>query len=130
MGDDDLKFKHPFSCIVSGPIKSGKTSLCIRFVQNFDALCTEREIGGGITWCYSEKTTVPQRQPFPSNTTCHEGVPQNFGGGGKPRLVILDDLLNNVYSKQVCKFVYETQSSQKYQRDFDYAKFVSSAALL
>jgi len=40
---------------------------------------------------------------LPSNTTDHEGVPENFGGGsGKPRLVILDDLLNDVYSKQVC----------------------------
>jgi len=42
-----------------------------------------------------------------SNTTHHEGVPENFGGGGggggKPRLVILDDLLNDVYSKQVCE---------------------------
>ena len=35
----------------------------------------------------------------------HEGVPENFGGdgGGKPCLVILDDLLIDVYSKQVCE---------------------------
>jgi len=37
------------------------------------------------------------------NTTYHEGVRVNFGeGGGKPCFVILDDLLNEVYSKQVC----------------------------
>jgi len=103
MGDDNIKFNHPFSGIVSGPSKSGKTSFCIRLLQNLDALCTEREIGGGIIWCYSEKTAVPERQQLPSNTIYHEGVPENFvGGSGKPRLVILDDLLNDIYSKQVC----------------------------
>jgi len=54
-------------------------------------------------WCYSEKTAVPERQQLPSNTTYQEGVAENFGGGGgKPCLVFLDDLLNDVYSKQVC----------------------------
>jgi len=102
MRDDGLKFKHPLSCIVIGPSKSGKTSFCVRFLQNLDALCTESEFGGGNIWCYSEKTAVPKRQHLPSNTTYHEGVPENFGGGGKPRLVILDDLLNDVYSKEMC----------------------------
>jgi len=101
MGDVDLKFKNPFSCIVSGPSKSGKTSFCIRLLQNIDVLCNEREFGGGIIWCYIEKTAIPESQQLPSNTTYHEGVPENFSGGGKPCLVILDDLLNYVYSKQV-----------------------------
>ena len=34
----------------------------------------------------------------------HEGVPEDFGSAnGEPSLVILDDLLTDVYSKQVCK---------------------------
>jgi len=102
MSDDDLKFKYLFSCIVGGPSKSGKTSFCIRKLQKIAALCTEREFGGSNIWCYSEKTPVPSRRLLPSNTTYHEGVPEKFGGGGQPRLMILDDLLNDVYSKQVC----------------------------
>jgi len=104
MGDDDLKFRHPFLCIVSGRSKSGKTSFCIRLLQNLDALCSERELDGGIVWCNSEETAVPKRQQLPTNTTYDEGVPEKFydGVGGKPRLVILDDLLHDVYSKQVC----------------------------
>jgi len=86
---------------VSGPSGSGKTSFCIRLLQNLVAFCTKREFGGGIIWCYGEKTAVPSRQQLASNTTYHEGVPEKFGGGGKPCLVILDDLLNDVYSKQV-----------------------------
>ena len=99
MGDVDLKFKNPFSCIVSGPSKSGKTSFCIRLLQNIDVLCNEREFGGGIIWCYIEKTAIPESQQLPSNTAFQEGVTKNFGSCGKPRLVILDDLLNDVYSK-------------------------------
>jgi len=65
-------------------------------LQNFAALCTEREIGGGILSCYSEKTAVPKCQLLPSNTTYHEGVQENFGGGGgRPRFAILDVLLND-----------------------------------
>jgi hypothetical protein len=48
--------------------------------------------------------------PFPEklaslhkNVSFHEGIPQNFGNvHGKPCLIILDDLLNEVYSKDVC----------------------------
>jgi len=70
-------------------------------LQNRDSLCNESEFGGGIIWCYSEKTAVPKSEHLPSNTKYQGGVPDKFSGGGKPRLVILDDLLNDVYSKQV-----------------------------
>jgi len=65
MDDDDLEYKHAFSCLVSGSSKSGKTSFCIRLLQNLAGLCTDREFVGGIVWCYSEKTAVPKRWLFP-----------------------------------------------------------------
>jgi len=74
-------------------------------LQKLEDICTECEFGGSIVWCFSAKTGVAKRRLLPSNTKYHEGVLENFGGGcggGKPCLVILDDLLNNVYSKQVC----------------------------
>ena len=43
---DDLKIQHPFCCIVSGPNGSDKSSFCIRFLRNLDALCTERNFDG------------------------------------------------------------------------------------
>jgi len=100
---DDINFKHPLSCIVSGPNGSGNASFCLGLLQILAVLCTKREFGGGIIWCYSEKTAVRSRQQLPSNTTYNESAPENFGGpSGKPCLVIIYDLLNNVYSKQVC----------------------------
>ena len=57
---DDLKFKHHFTCIVSSPSGSGKSSFTLRFVQYLDSLCTEPDFSGGIIWFYSEKSAVPR----------------------------------------------------------------------
>ena len=99
---DDLKFRHPFSCIVSGPSGSGKTSFVKRFLRNLRDLCSVQSFAGGVVWCYGEKSAVPSRLPV--DVIIHEGVPEVFGSAsGEPSLVILDDLLNYVYSKQVCE---------------------------
>jgi hypothetical protein len=101
--DVDLKFKHPFISIISGPTGSGKTTFCVKFLKNLDTQCTETEFSGGIIWCYSEKTAVPYKDLINlKNIRYQEGLPDNFGDDwGKPRLLILHDLLNQVYSEAV-----------------------------
>jgi len=87
---------------VSGPSGSGKTSFVKRFLRNLRHLCTEPSFAGGIVWCYGEKSAVPSLLPV--DVRVNEGVPEDFGSvSGEPSLVILDDLLNDVYSKQVCE---------------------------
>jgi cytidylate kinase len=103
----DLKFKHLFACVVSGPTGSGKSSFTLRLLQHLESLCTETDFCGEIIWCYSEKSAVPHRKLASLHKDIvrfHEGVPQNFGNDhGKPYLIILDDLLNELYSKDVCE---------------------------
>jgi len=102
---EDLKFKQPFTCIISGHSGSGKLSFCVWFLQNLDALCTERDFNGGVIRCYNEKTAVPSPTDLPKISDVHfnEGAPTDFENAlGRPCLVIVDDLLNDVYSKQVC----------------------------
>jgi len=102
---DDLKYKHPFPCIVSGPSGSCKSSFCIRLLQNLDALCTERNYEGGVFRCYSEKTAVPIQQlaVLKKKIRYNEGVPADFENAHcRPCLIILDDLLKDTYSKEVC----------------------------
>jgi len=77
----------------------------VRFLQNLDAPCTERDFDGGVIWCYSEKTAVSSPTELPNKSDVHfnEDVPTDFEiARGRPCIVILDDLLNDVYSKQVC----------------------------
>jgi len=55
-------------------------------------------------WCYGEKSAVPSRHQLPANVRYNEGVPEDFrSANGDPCLVILDDTLTDVYSKQVCE---------------------------
>jgi len=99
---DDLKFRHPFPCILNEPSGSGKTSFVKRFLQNLRYLCTEPTFAVGLVWSYGEKRAVLSR--LPANITNNEGVPEDFGSeNGESRLEILHDLLNDVYSKQVCE---------------------------
>jgi len=57
-----------------------------------------------LIWCYSEKTGDPLPTVLPErNVILNEGVTADFENArGSPCLVIHDDLLNDVYSKQVC----------------------------
>ena len=100
---EDFWFKHPFTCILSGHSGSGKLSFCIKFLQNLESLYTETKFGGGILWCYGEKNSVLSVDVGRS-IQFHERVPENFTkAGNKPRLIILDDLLNEVYSEELCR---------------------------
>ena len=48
---EDLRFKHHFTCIISGTSGSGKASFCINPLQNLGSLSTETKLDGGILWC-------------------------------------------------------------------------------
>ena len=99
------KFKHPFTCFVAGPTGSGNTSFSIKLLQNLDSLCTVSQLNGGIIWCYNEATAVP-REKLRKLGRCiqyRKVLPENYGNAqSAPSLIILDDLLNKVYSKDVC----------------------------
>ena len=99
---EHLRFKHPFTCIVSGSTGAEKTSFCIKLRQNLDSLCAESKFKGGIICCYSEVTAVPREKlnKLGRNIQYQECLPENFDNAkGEPSLVILYDWLNQVYSK-------------------------------
>jgi hypothetical protein len=101
----DIRFKEPFTCFIGCPTESGKTTFCIRYLQNLDTLCTGSDFLSGIIWCCIEQSAVPQKQvaPFNKNFQDREGLPENFKNiQGLPCLFILEDLLNEGYSRAVC----------------------------
>jgi len=103
--ENHVKFKHPFTCIVAGPTGCGKTSFVIKLLRNLDSQCTESRLEGGIIWRYSEETAVPRQQisKLGLNISYQEGLPESYGNArGEPSLIILDDLLNEAYGRNVC----------------------------
>jgi len=91
--------------------RKGKSTFALRFHQNLRHLCTEPTFASGIVWCYGEKSAVPSSHKLPPYVTLNESVPEDFGSAnGEPRFVILDDLLTDVYTKQVCEMI--TRGSQ------------------
>jgi ABC-type dipeptide/oligopeptide/nickel transport system ATPase subunit len=100
---EDLKFRHPFSCLVSGISGSGKTSFCIQLLQKLDSLCIESRFEWGIFSCYRERNAVPSRQQLPPNVSFDVGVAEHLDASHRPCLAILDDLLSEAYiCQKVC----------------------------
>jgi len=80
------------------------SSFVIRLLENRRDICIEPTFAGVIVWRYGEKIAVPSRHQLPANVRFSERVPEDFGGAnGEPCLVFLDDMLTDVYSKQVCE---------------------------
>jgi len=85
-----LPFKHPFTCIVSGPTQCGKTTFILKLIS--DAQTIIEPPPERIVYCYGEYQhafdTVRNRVDF------HEGLPDVNQFDGRSRaLLILDDLM-------------------------------------
>jgi hypothetical protein len=83
----------------------------LNYLLHLNTLCTEPYFPGGIIWCYSEQGAVPQQQmtALKKNVQFLEGLSENFGNvQGLPCLFILDDLLNEVFSRTVCDLCTES----------------------
>ena len=92
-----LKFRSPCSIMVAGPSNSGKTTLCIKLVQQSDYMFSEPP--AEIFWCYAEPQ--PAYSKLPSHVEMIQGLPPMDRLRANPshhKLCILDDMMTD-YSK-------------------------------
>jgi hypothetical protein len=82
-----LLLRHPATMIVAGPTSCGKTVFTVKLVESnvFDVHFEE------IIWCYSESGSVRDRLP---GVIYNEGLPSDDMFDGRPKLLILDDLMH------------------------------------
>ena len=95
--------EHPFSMIVSGPSKAGKTVFTTKLLKHIHSLSTVPP--EEILWCYSEY------QPNYHSLLCdfpqlqlYQGLPDSkvLHASNRPRLLIIDDLMGeSVKSKEM-----------------------------
>ena len=48
----DIRFAHPFTCVVSGPTGSGKTEFVAKLIENISDMMIP--VPEKIVWCYGE----------------------------------------------------------------------------
>ena len=100
----DPTWKHPFTAVISGPTKSGKTYFVEQFVVNVREMVEPSP--SEIIWCYGEwQPTYERLKHF--GIIFMEGLPDiSEWDTGTCRLCILDDLMsetNNTVTKLFTK---------------------------
>ncbi|RWS26470.1 hypothetical protein B4U80_02434 [Leptotrombidium deliense] len=92
---EHCQFRHPFTCIIAGPTRSGKTEFVKKLIKNKDRLI-DKPIGK-ILWCYGIKTaSIPFRL---RNTQIQffNGLPSELEMDKiNPDLIIVDDLMTEL----------------------------------
>lgn len=86
----DPRWKHPFTCVISGPTGSGKTHFVKQLLDNLSQMLVP--VVDEIVWCYGEWQPGYEHM---KGVTFVEGLPNvEDWHGSKRRLLILDDLMS------------------------------------
>ena len=92
----DISFHHPFTSIVAGPTRSGKTEWAKKFVQNVPFLMDIKP--ERIIWCYSEYQ--PSYNELLPHAELIEGIPDMaLLKTPEPKLVVFDDFMTEFSKK-------------------------------
>jgi hypothetical protein len=87
----DVRFKHPFTAMLSGPTGCGKSYFVRELLRKRNSLIDTHFVN--VTWCYGEWQPLYAAMRKEMAITFHEGLLPRLPDDGKPRLVIIDDLM-------------------------------------
>ena len=89
-------FQHPFSCIVAGPSKAGKTVFVSKFIKHIDKISSVPPVE--IIWAFSEyQPHYRELSCIPRVRLC-QGIPRMQDLKHNitvPKLLVFDDLMND-----------------------------------
>jgi GTPase SAR1 family protein len=89
---EEYTFKHPFTCLIAGPTKSGKTTLLKKILTNHEQMISHPI--DRIVYCYSRWQDAFDELQNSLSIEFKEGLPdiEDFDSK-KNNLLILDDLM-------------------------------------
>ena len=89
---EEYQFKHPFTCLIAGPTKSGKTTLLKKILTNHKQMISHPI--DRIVYCYSRWQDAFDDLQNSLSIEFKEGLPdiEDFDSK-KNNLLILDDLM-------------------------------------
>lgn len=97
-----LPFRTNFALCVSGPSKSGKTSFCVKLLNNADRMIDKKF--HKIYWVLGDENAIPKNLNVPVEFIV--GVPDEFvNQTGQPCLWVLDDSMFETENKSVANLL-------------------------
>ncbi len=97
MSHPEQLLKSPFSCIIAGPSKAGKTVFTSKLIQHIDSMCTIPP--ARILWYFSEYQPGYKHLATMPKVQLIQGLPNMAelrADVETPKLIILDDLMHDV----------------------------------
>ena len=85
----DPRWKHPFTCIVAGPMGCGKTTFVARLLRNASVMIDPPP--EQVMWYCGQWQSAYENLDIPK-LRLEEGLPKSFDTG-KRNVVVLDDLM-------------------------------------
>lgn len=96
-----ITFTHPFTMMVAGPSGCGKTTFIEKLLSHNTSLI--RPQIKKVIWCNAERSALPSGVSF-KNIEYLDSIPDEFiNSTNEPTLIILDDMMLNAFSRQVCE---------------------------
>lgn len=85
-------FNHPFTCIISGPSRCGKTEWTLKLLKHRNEMITPNV--EQIIWCYGSKGTIPRvKEVCGDNVIFVQNLPDiDDMDSSIPKLIVMDDL--------------------------------------
>lgn len=94
-------FRHPFSAIIAGPSKSGKTEFTLRLLRNVSKMVRPRVTR--VVYCYNNDQAAFHKMrgiEFHSNLD----VLEELKTASRPTLLVLDDFMGSGHSELIRDF--------------------------
>ena len=101
--------KHPFTCLVSGPTGSGKTSLVKSIIEQKVIEPSPKN----VLWLYAADQPLYKGM---KGVTFHQGIPEDIETRFNPKttnLLIIDDLMTQCHSDERMTRLFSVGSSHK-----------------
>ena len=108
----DVRLKSPFTALIVGPTGSGKTVTTFKLIGDRENVCTEPPIE--VHYCYGAWQDSFER--LSGDVIFHEGlidVERDLPNDGRPRWLIVDDLMEEVTGESRLNNIYTKHSHHK-----------------
>lgn len=94
------QFTSPFTMIVTGPSRSGKTTFITNLIKNLDTLVEGEKIKQ-VIWCYKNENSIPNELKLNPLVLFHKNIPNDFSEISPNTLLVFDDLMMTSFSKEI-----------------------------